>query len=547
MSTNQQATAIAIETCNNPNCIEHDILDTKPCADCTRELAACGTCGRTKAEGCLCGAYATKPKPNGTATQTAKTSPCKGCGTQPAGVPGNMKSPWCKTCIKGKHRLTPAARRAELSNKGKPCPTPGCGFLIAGPTDEKCLTCLHEDAKGVARTKAKALRQEGEVGLGSGPKSDGSHVALNVVTADTVTTERVDWLWLGRIPAAKITLFSGKGDCGKSTVLLDIVARVTTGADFPDGAKNAAGPRKVLMLVSEDDPNDTVVPKLQAAGADTSMVSFVTKVTVVGGEKDGRRGFQLREDLKLIAKALADNPEYAMVAFDPLSGFLGAGDSNADKDMRPLMEQLQETCARTKTAVVGIVHHNKKVELDSVQRIGGAGSIGNVTRAIWNFSADKETDGEYYMSKAKGNLAKKGLGGMKYKIVDAEVTLSDGTTDTKPRIEWLGAHSLTADDVSAIDKAAAANPRDTKCEAAKMLLLSMLDAPRRSPEIYEAGRKELIGERTMKDAIKELGIHHNKRDGWWMSLPPNCGIGCKLCGTAAKPAIDEVMKDEEAL
>lgn len=67
--------------------------------------------------------------------------------------------------------------------------------------------------------------------------------------------------------------------------------------------------------------------------------------------------------------------------------------------------------ARTQTAVVVIIHYNKKAELDAVQTIAGAGSTGNVTRAVWSSSRDPEKKKEYYMSSAKNNNAPDDLGG----------------------------------------------------------------------------------------------------------------------------------------
>ena len=413
------------------------------------------------------------------------------------------------------------ARGIEYNNKGRFC-TQCRKSILSTHIEHRCETCLNKDPE----YKRKKVTVAGEVVIAAGKKTtDGDEQirSLNVVNADTIKTERVTWLWEGRIPGSKITLFAGKGDCGKSTVLIDIIARVTTGRDWADGAKNTMGARKVVMLTSEDDPNDTIVPKLQAAGADISKVSFVTKVGIVGANEAVRRSFQLKEDITLLAKALREDPEIALVAFDPISGFHGQVEGNADADMRPLYEQLQETCAKTKTAVIGIIHHNKKTDLDAVQKILGAGSIGHVTRAIWAFSSDPENKDEYYMSKAKGNLSKRGIGGLKYKIVDAEVTLSDGSNDTKPRIEWLGKHDMDANEVEQKSKDAAreSNPVDTKVGRAKLLLLAELEkGPRLASEMYALGLKELeADEQVMKRAKWQLNVQCSKGRPFYWSLP----------------------------
>jgi len=69
----------------------------------------------------------------------------------------------------------------------------------------------------------------------------------------------VDWLWPGRIPIGKVTLLVGDPGVGKSLVALDIAARVTRGAPWPDafecgvangegGMNAAAAPHSALPI-----------------------------------------------------------------------------------------------------------------------------------------------------------------------------------------------------------------------------------------------------------------------------------------------------------
>src|SRR5450759_1619698 len=74
---------------------------------------------------------------------------------------------------------------------------------------------------------------------------------LGIVRLSDVTPERVDWLWPGRIPLGKLTVVEGDPKTGKSTLGLDITARVSTGSRFPDGARIAA-PGLVIVMSAED-------------------------------------------------------------------------------------------------------------------------------------------------------------------------------------------------------------------------------------------------------------------------------------------------------
>ena len=86
-----------------------------------------------------------------------------------------------------------------------------------------------------------------------------------LLSLDQVQPEQVQWLWPGRVPLGKLTLFAGQPGLGKSFTTLDMAARVTKGMDWPHryGLGNEAG--SVILLSAEDDPADTLRPRLDAA------------------------------------------------------------------------------------------------------------------------------------------------------------------------------------------------------------------------------------------------------------------------------------------
>src|ERR1700693_2570425 len=105
---------------------------------------------------------------------------------------------------------------------------------------------------------------------------------LETKTLDEVKSKRLEWLWPERIPSGKITLISGNADSGKTTLLCDLIARFTTGEAWPDGAENDASEetlrprRSVLLLNAEDDVEDTLLPRLQAANATVRLVHLAS-------------------------------------------------------------------------------------------------------------------------------------------------------------------------------------------------------------------------------------------------------------------------------
>src|SRR6266542_584927 len=106
------------------------------------------------------------------------------------------------------------------------------------------------------------------------PANNGHHFTVGL---DTVEFEHVDWLWPGRIPFAKVSIIEGDPDSGKSTITLDLAARVSSGTPMPLlerlGPCEAAG---VVLVCAEDDLGDTILPRILAHGGEPAMIGRVT-------------------------------------------------------------------------------------------------------------------------------------------------------------------------------------------------------------------------------------------------------------------------------
>src|SRR5262249_50795304 len=91
-----------------------------------------------------------------------------------------------------------------------------------------------------------------------------------------IKPQEVAWLWPNRIPLGRLTIFAGRPGDGKSFLTMELAARVTTGRDFPDGTPCPRG--SVIVASAEDDPADTIRPRLDAAGADVERVFLLSGV-----------------------------------------------------------------------------------------------------------------------------------------------------------------------------------------------------------------------------------------------------------------------------
>jgi hypothetical protein len=161
-----------------------------------------------------------------------------------------------------------------------------------------------------------------------------------IVNLAEVTPERVAWLWPGRIAIGKLTALVGDPGLGKSTLALDLAARVSTGAPMPDDSPGVAG--GVVILSAEDGLADTIRPRLGAAGADLSRVVALT------GARDSRGAlrFPSLDDLPAIGEAIA-RLDARLLVIDPLMALLpGRADSHRDQDVRSVLAPLAQLCPR---------------------------------------------------------------------------------------------------------------------------------------------------------------------------------------------------------
>src|SRR5215468_10509823 len=137
---------------------------------------------------------------------------------------------------------------------------------------------------------------------------------LELVRASSIPAKKQEWLWENRILRNTLTGFVGEPDKGKGVVSIDLVARLTTGRNMPDGTTNPFGePIEVLMLIAEDDLRTTVVPRLLAAGADLGKVYFAKSVSMPHEKDTAKRQFYFDTDLDLIKQRLFENPEIKLV------------------------------------------------------------------------------------------------------------------------------------------------------------------------------------------------------------------------------------------
>lgn len=196
---------------------------------------------------------------------------------------------------------------------------------------------------------------------------------------DTVYAKKVEWLWYPYIPYGKITIVQGDPGEGKSTMMIQIAALITNGKLMPDGSGEGI-PGNVIYQAAEDGIEDTVKPRLEAAGADCRRIAFLEQLDEEPIRLDDERLAQAIESMK--AKLLV---------IDPLQAYLGIDSDMKSNSIRAVFGRLGKVAERTGCAVVLIGHMNKSGSTKGIYRGLGSIDIAAVARSILMVGRDTST------------------------------------------------------------------------------------------------------------------------------------------------------------
>jgi putative DNA primase/helicase len=323
-----------------------------------------------------------------------------------------------------------------------------------------------------------------------------------------VPPQKLSWLWPGRIPLGKLTLFSGDPGLGKSLVTLDIASRVTCKRAWPDGAPNEKS-GSVVLLSSEDDAADTIRPRLEAANADLTRIHILEAVR--RPKQDGTTTldqFNLQDDITALQDAITKLEDVRLVIIDPISAYLGKTDSHVTAKVRGLLAPLIAAAQTLRFSVIFLEHLNKS-NLKAMYR--SSGSIGFIAaaRAAWCFGQDPDEPEKRLMLPVKMNLAP-GQKGLSYRVQES---LPD-----VPAVVWGEAVTVTAD---AILQPESTDERSERMGAMDWLRNQLANGPVSAKQILADARGD-YSEITLRRAKKALGVIAQKdgfAQGWSWQLP----------------------------
>ena len=238
-----------------------------------------------------------------------------------------------------------------------------------------------------------------------------------VLTCGTdLTPEPYRWLWQYWLAMGKLHILAGAPGQGKTTIALAMAATITIGGRWPDGSRCAAG--NVLIWSGEDDPADTLVPRLMAAGADRARCFFIE-----GARRDGEVvPFDPARDLGQLLEAIEKIGGISLLVIDPVVSAV-TGDSHKNTEVRRALQPLVDLAAKCDCAVLGITHFAKGGQgTDPAQRVVGSVAFTAVARVVMvaaKVKGDEEGQDTRILARSKSNIGPDD-GGFQYHLEQSE-------------------------------------------------------------------------------------------------------------------------------
>ena len=284
--------------------------------------------------------------------------------------------------------------------------------------------------------------------------------ALRLINMENIAIEQIEWLLYPFIPYGKVTIIQGDPGEGKTTMVLQIIAKLTKGESVlpnKDGEEKqeeqAREPVNVIYQTAEDGLGDTIKPRL--------------------------------------------------VVLDPIQSFLGAEvDMHRANEIRPLMKSVSVLAEKYHCAVILIGHMNKNSAGKSSYRRLGSIDFQAAARSVLIVGRVKNEPEIRIVCHVKSSLAPEGKS-IAFRL------------DKESGFEWIGEYDISANDLLS------GNCRGQKIKGAKEFLLEMLadGAVEQNAILKEAESRGIKG-KTLWNAKKALGVQSKKTGNRWSWMLP---------------------------
>lgn len=255
-----------------------------------------------------------------------------------------------------------------------------------------------------------------------------------------VKAEPIVWLWPGRIALGSVTILDGDPGVGKTTLAIDLCARVSTGRAMPMEAKPHLPASGTLLVSAEDNPALTIRPRADAALGDLKKI-FVALDHC-----------WLPVELPKLQQMIHDTSARLVVLDPGIAFFDQKVDSNSDQQVRRVVQGLSDVAAATQSAIIFVRHLNKAQRSAAMYRGGGSIAIAAAARNC-------------LLARIPGRNMSPILASYKSNLSATPKTISYSVVEDPirrvSRIQWDTFVDISADDALAADEGGRSGRRTT--------------------------------------------------------------------------------------
>ena len=309
---------------------------------------------------------------------------------------------------------------------------------------------------------------------------------LKMIKMSDVQSQTVDWLWYPFIPYGKLTIIQGDPGDGKTTLILNLAARLSKGEGLDNDMK-VTEPVNIIYQTAEDGLADTVKPRLELAEAVCERIMVI--------DETEKSLSMIDERLETAIKRTGAR----VLILDPIQAYLGGTmDMNRANEARDMTKKLATLAEKYQCAIVLVGHMNKAAGNKAAYRGMGSIDFFAVARSVLLVGRVEGEANIRAVVQIKNNLAAFGH-------PKAFGLSEDG-------FHWLGDYEITADEVLG-----GIAPKANKLEQAKRLLREVAETNNamQSNEIFNLAEEQGISRRTLENAKKELSIRAKRINNSW--------------------------------
>jgi archaellum biogenesis ATPase FlaH len=345
--------------------------------------------------------------------------------------------------------------------------------------------------------------------------------SLETVTAAQITPQTPKWAWAGRVPLGEITIVAGPPGQGKTQLMLGMCAQATRGKLSGD----LTGPVDALYVSAEDSIEHTLTPRTIAAQAVLERVHFLRGTNHNIRQCDELApGIAIPKDVPALDQWLSTH-RARIVVLDPIVAMIPTTlNTHRDQDVRQALSPLARVAQKHGAAIVVVMHLNKNIEADALNRLSGSIGFGGAARSVLLFAADPDDpDGEAgnrrILAHVKCNVGAK-QPSISYRIEPRTLSTSNGEVHTSIAMRDGNTHA-SANDLLA--KPTSAGEATARTEAREFLEAELADGPVPTIDLKTRAEDAGLNWRTVERAKQQMAIRARKKGaGWvWELLIPN--------------------------